>query len=157
MSFTIIKADYHNPKHGEAIVAMLRDYAMDPMGGGQDLSQYAQDNVVAGLAAHDGAFTFLAFDGNTPIGIADCMTEFSTFKAKKDVNIHDIAIIKPWRGKGVGKALFAAIEKRARELDAGKITLEVLDHNHSAKGLYASLGYGDSAQGAYHFWTKELV
>lgn len=152
----IIEADYENPIHGDAIVAMLRAYAMDPMGGGQDLSQYAQDNVVAGLAAHSGAFTFLAYDGDIPIGIADCMTEFSTFKAKKDVNIHDVAVIKSARGKGVGRALFAAIEKRARELDAGKITLEVLDHNETAKALYSSLGYGKSDQGQYLFWTKGL-
>ncbi len=156
MSITIIEADYNNPAHGDAIVALLRAYAMDPMGGGEDLSQYAQDNVVAGLAAHHGAFTFLAYDGETPVGIADCMTEFSTFKAKKDVNIHDVAVLESARGKGVGKALFAAIEERARALDAGKITLEVLHHNHGAKGLYASLGYGDTPQGAYHFWTKEL-
>lgn len=157
MSLAIIKADYDNPSHGAAIVAMLRDYAMDPMGGGEDLSPYAQDNVVAGLNAHDGAFTFLAFDGDAPVGISNCVTAFSTFKAKKYVNIHDVAVVKNARGKGVGTALFTAIENHAKTINACKITLEVLEYNAAAKALYKALGYGDTAQGAYHYWTKELL
>src|SRR3546814_6803277 len=56
-----------------------------------------------------------------------------------------IAVKPGLRGKGVGRALMQAVEDEARVRGACKITLEVLGGNARAKGLYASLGYGNYA------------
>lgn len=148
---TVIRADYENPRHGDDIISLMRDYAKDPMGSNADLPDHVQQNLMAGMA-QAGGYSVLAYDGETAVGLANCFWGFSTFKAKPLVNIHDVAVRSGQRGKGIGRKLFAALEKIAQEEGACKITLEVLVKNENAKGLYASLGYG----GDYHFWQKEL-
>jgi ribosomal protein S18 acetylase RimI-like enzyme len=161
MTITVIQADYSNPDHGVAIVALLNVYACDPMGGGEALSEAVRNNLVPGLAAQPTAFSLIAYDGETPVALANCFHLFSSFAAKPLINIHDIVVAPEARGKGAAKALFAEIERIAADKGACKVTLEVLTGNKPAKALYASLGYGDYAldpeKGTAVFWQKRLA
>lgn len=157
---TVVRADYANADHAAAIVHMLRSYAMDPMGGGEDLSAQVQADLVTGLQAAPAASSILAFIGDEAVGLANLMTTFSSFAAKPLINIHDIAVAKNHRGAGIGRKIFDEIHKIAQEIDACKVTLEVLEGNAPAKALYASLGYGDYVldpeMGKAMFWQKRL-
>ncbi|MFC0684321.1 GNAT family N-acetyltransferase [Novosphingobium clariflavum] len=153
-------ADYADAADAARMVALLDSYARDPMGGGKPLSDDVRARLVPGLAAHPGAFSLLAFAGDEALGLANCITGFSTFAARPLVNIHDMAVLPEARGRGVGKALMLAVEDEACARGACKITLEVLSGNDTAKGLYAALGYGDYAldpeAGTALFWEKKL-
>lgn len=153
-------ADYADAADAARMVALLDSYARDPMGGGKPLSDDVRARLVPGLAAHPGAFSLLAFAGDEALGLANCITGFSTFAARPLVNIHDMAVLPEARGRGVGKALMLAVEDEACARGACKITLEVLSGNDMAKGLYAALGYGDYAldpeAGTALFWEKKL-
>ncbi|MCT2401246.1 GNAT family N-acetyltransferase [Novosphingobium mangrovi (ex Huang et al. 2023)] len=153
-------ADYGFEPDGEALVALLDAYARDPMGGGQPLEDAVRQRLVPALDAVPGAFSLLAFDGDEPVGLANCFTGFSTFAARPLINIHDVAVKPTARGRGVGRALMRAVEQEARARGACKITLEVLGGNEPAKALYASLGYGnyalDPEKGTAQFWEKKL-
>ena len=157
----IHRADYADPAHGAALVALLDDYARDPMGGGAPLSNAVRTNVVAGLAAQPSAFSLLAYADDAPIGLANCFWGYSTFAARPLVNVHDIVVASAWRGKGIAEALFTEIEAMARAEGACKVTLEVLSGNARAKALYAKLGYGDYVLdpeiGHALFWQKRLA
>ena len=157
---TVIRADYNDPGHASDIVTMLRHYAVDPMGGGDDLSEHVQRNLVPGLRATPAASSLLAYIDNEPVGLANLMTTFSSFAAKPLINIHDIAVSKDHRGTGIGRKLFDEIHAIAEEIGACKVTLEVLEGNAPAQGLYASLGYGDYVldpeMGKALFWQKRL-
>jgi ribosomal protein S18 acetylase RimI-like enzyme len=157
---TVRLADYADAADAARVVALLDSYARDPMGGGEPLSEDVRERLVPGLAAHPGAFSLLAFAGDEALGLANCITGFSTFAARPLVNIHDMAVLPEARGKGVGRALMLAVEAEARTRGACKITLEVLSGNDTAKGLYAALGYGDYAldpqAGTALFWEKKL-
>lgn len=157
---TVRLADYADAADAARVVALLDSYARDPMGGGKPLSDDVRARLVSGLAAHPGAFSLLAFAGDEALGLANCITGFSTFAARPLVNIHDMAVLPEARGKGVGRALMLAVEAEARTRGACKITLEVLSGNSAAKGLYAALGYGDYAldpqAGTALFWEKKL-
>lgn len=160
LSAKIVRADYDNPKHAADIVTVLRSYAMDPMGGGEDLSAEVQTALVPGLKATPAASSLLAYIGEEAVGLANLMTTFSSFGGKPLLNIHDIAVPKAHRGKGIGRQLFDEIHKIAHEIGACKVTLEVLEGNEPAKALYASLGYGDYVldpeMGKAMFWQKRL-
>lgn len=153
-------ADYADAADAARVVALLDSYARDPMGGGKPLSEEVRERLVPGLAAHPGAFSLLAFAGDEALGLANCITGFSTFAARPLVNIHDMAVLPKARGQGVGRALMLAVEAEACARGACKITLEVLSGNDTAKGLYAALGYGDYAldpqAGTALFWEKKL-
>ena len=156
----VTQADYADADDAAAIVQLLDMYARDPMGGGTPLSRDVLDKVVPGLAAAGNAFSLIARIDGEPVGLANCFFAFSTFAARPLVNIHDVVVDARFRGRGIGRALFAEIESIAAARGACKVTLEVLSGNAPARALYASLGYGDyaldPATGAALFWQKRL-
>jgi len=158
---TVELADYGDPLHAADILLLLDAYARDPMGGGEALSEHVRETLVPALAAQPGAFTLIARLGDEAVGLANCFMGFSTFAAKPLVNIHDMVVLEGHRGRGIGRALFAAIEAEAHRRGACKVTLEVLSGNEPAKALYSSLGYGqyelDPAAGQALFWQKRLT
>jgi len=161
LALTITRADYRDPDHGRDLVTLLDGYARDPMGGGEPLAGETRERLVEALAALPNAFSLIAYVDGEPAGLANCFVGFSTFAAKPLVNVHDVVVDARFRGAGIGRALFAAIEAEAVALGACKVTLEVLSGNGRAKALYASLGYGDyaldPAQGTALFWQKRLA
>ena len=156
----IQRVDYHNTDHGTALVHILNEYAKDPMGGGQALAQQVQQQLVERLQHVPGAISLLAYDGEKPIGLLNAFTGFSTFAAKPLVNIHDLAVLKAYRGQGVAHRLLSECENIAKELGCCKLTLEVLAGNVSAKKSYQRFGFAnyelDKACGGAEFWEKKL-
>jgi ribosomal protein S18 acetylase RimI-like enzyme len=153
-------ANYQSKEDAAAVVALLDSYAHDPMGGSEGLSAYAKANVVAGLASRPQAFSILAWDGDTAVGLVNCIEGYSTFAAKPLVNVHDVAVLASHRGRGVGAAMLNLAEQMARERGACKMTLEVLSGNVGAARLYKNLGFAvyqlDPAMGQAEFYQKWL-
>lgn len=156
----ITLADYQNPKHRQAVVAMLNDYAQDPMGGGEALPEETKENLVDEMAKRDYVFSLLAFVDDEPVGLANCVEGFSTFAAKPVMNIHDIAVIKEYRGQGIAKRLLQEVETLAQFRGCVKLTLEVLQGNEPAKIAYDKFGFKpyqlDEANGKAEFWQKYI-
>lgn len=59
------------------------------------------------------------------------------------MNVHDIAVSNSWRGRGVGQALLAAIQRMAIDARCCKLTLEVLSGNTIARRAYERFGFED--------------
>lgn len=137
----ICRADYGNAQHAAALVSLLDGYACDPMGGGEPLSDFAKAHLVTELAKLPQAFSLLAFAGDQPAGLANCMLGFSTFACKPLVNVHDLAVDVAFRGQGIGERLLAEVERIARAQGACKLTLEVLSGNARAMRLYTRCGF----------------
>lgn len=154
MSIRIIEANLDNETHADHVLYLTNAYSMDPMGDGKPLSDDIQDNLIEGLKAMPTTLIFLAMDGSKPVGIATCFVGFSTFNARKLINIHDIGVLPSARGKGVGSQLIDAVSNKAIEMDCCKVTLEVLQNN-AARRLYEREGfeYGDPF---YYFMNKYL-
>ena len=159
-ALTIALADYRDPRDAADVVALLDAYARDPMGGGEPLSDAVKARLTGDLAANPQAFSLLARLDGEAVGLANCFMGYSTFAAAPLVNIHDLAVLPETRGKGIGKALLAAIEAEALKRGACKVTLEVLSGN-PARHLYEACGYGDyqldPATGHALFWQKRLT
>ena len=160
MQIAIREADFTDPQHRTGIVDVLDSYASDPLGGGMPLSALVRQRLVPALQEHPTAYILLAFADEQPVGIAVSFFAFSTFQASPLVNIHDLAVVPAWRGKGIGRALLSAVETYARERGCCKLTLEVQDDNVRARSVYQSCGFvdfvvGDSAP--TRFLTKPLT
>ncbi len=157
---SVVRADYANPHHAQALVAMLDAYARDPAGGATPLSDFACANLVRALSARPQAFSVLAFDSAQPVGLANCFEGFSTFACRPLINVHDLAVAAGHRGQRVGERMLALVEQIARERNACKITLEVLSGNHSANKLYTRFGFAgyqlNPALGQAQFLQKRL-
>ncbi|MFV9474220.1 GNAT family N-acetyltransferase [Advenella sp. RU8] len=141
----LIIADLENPVHAAAILTVLNDYASDPTGGGQELSAHVQKNLIASLKKRSNIYTILAFRQQQPAGIALCIEGFSTFACKPLLNIHDFAVLRAYRGQGIGKLMLGRVRQLAKNLGCCKITLEVLEGNTVARKLYTDEGFLDNA------------
>jgi GNAT superfamily N-acetyltransferase len=101
---------------------------------------------------------FICFFGNKPAGFAVCFESYSTYRAKKVMNIHDFMVSGHFRGQGLGRVQLNGIEQYCRDNQYLKITLEVDDDNTVAKKLYGSCDYEDFhvvLKGLHH-WQKYL-
>lgn len=156
----VVQADYQDMNHAQALVDLLDAYARDPAGGGSPLSDFARGHLVMGLSERPSAFSVLAFDGETPVGLANCFEGFSTFACRPLVNIHDLAVMPGHRGRGVAERLLEQVEAIARSRGACKLTLEVLQGNRPAQRLYARVGFAgyqlDDDMGQAQFLQKWL-
>lgn len=155
-----VQADLANEAHQNAVLAMVDAYSRDPMGDGAPLSAEARERLIPGLRQHPTTLIFLAYDADTPVGVAVCFLGFSTFAAKPLINLHDVAIVPTHRGRGVGRGLLAAVEAKALELGCCKLTLEVLDQNDRALRTYTAAGFKryslQPGAGEAIFMSKEL-
>lgn len=147
MDLRVREADFSDPRDANGIVTVLNSYAVDPIGGGRTLTSDVRDRLVPSLRDHPTTLVLLAFVENEPVGIAVCFFGLSTFLARPLLNIHDLAVLPQFRGKGVGRALLRAAEDRARREGCCKLTLEVRDDNAPARALYQRFGFGNFVLG----------
>ena len=159
-AFSVRQANYADPSDAEAIVMLLDAYARDPAGGGEPLSDYARAHLVPALAGRPHAYSILAFDGEAPVGLVNCIEGFSTFQCRPLVNVHDVAVLASHRGRGIAEVMLGEAERVALERGAVKMTLEVLSGNAPAMKLYERIGYAgyqlDPAMGTAQFMQKWL-
>ncbi len=156
----IFIADYRNPLHAEALVELLDAYARDPAGGGTALTVEVRASLPEALAQRPQAFSVLAFDGELPVGLVNCIEGFSTFACKPLVNVHDVVVVASHRGQRLTRRMLARVEVQALARGACKLTLEVLSGNHSAIKAYEREGFAgfqlDPAFGSAIFLQKKL-
>lgn len=141
MSVTIVGVDYNDAQQGADLVWLLNQYAQDPMGGEEALSEHCQKHLAQTLATVPHAFSFIAYVDGKPAGLINCFEAFSTFKCKPLVNIHDLAVVAQYRGLGLSKQLMQAVADEAKNRGCCKLTLEVLSGNDLAKQAYLKFGF----------------
>jgi GNAT superfamily N-acetyltransferase len=86
------------------------------------------------------AEVLLAYWNDTAAGYAVFFHNFSTFLGRSGIYLEDLFVEPELRGKGIGKALLAAVAKEAQQRDCGRLEWAVLDWNKPAIDFYLSLG-----------------
>ncbi len=160
MNIEIIRADYHNATVANDVLMLLGAYALDPMGGGEELTDYVKANLIKNLQQNKSVFSVLCYVEGKPAGLINCVIGFSTFAAKPLINIHDVVVLAEYRGKNLSEKMMLAVENIAKEMGCCKLTLEVLEGNKIAQAAYEKVGYSgyelDPEMGKAIFWQKKL-
>ena len=160
MNIEILVADYHNPQHAKDVGYLLNDYAKDPMGANKPLDDGIQEKVASELAKQAGAFSVLAYVDGKAAGLVNCLQTFSSFKCKPLINIHDVGVLKEFRGLKLSTKMLEKVEEVAKQRGCCKLTLEVLSGNTPAKASYQKFGFEgyelDPKMGKAEFWEKAL-
>ena len=99
----------------------------------QDLRQWL-------FGPHPAAEVVLAYAGQAPVGFALFFHNFSTFLGRQGLYLEDLFVVPEWRGRGVGKQLFAYVAAIAESRHCGRLEWTVLDWNESAIAFYRSMG-----------------
>ncbi len=79
------------------------------------------------------------WDGQ-PAGYALFFDYYSTFCGRPGIFIEDVYVRAHFRGKGIGKALFARVAEIAQQEDCFGLRWQVLDWNAAAIEFYRKLG-----------------
>ncbi|HKM94368.1 MAG TPA: GNAT family N-acetyltransferase [Prolixibacteraceae bacterium] len=151
----VIVGDINNQTQAEQMLHLLNLYMHDPMGGNQSMTPDLAKKNIAGLKQQSNYLFFIAYCNGEPAGLANCFVNYSTFKAKLLLNIHDFAVSPNFRRHGVGEVLMNKIVAHTRQNDFCKITLEVRHDNHGAKNLYQKAGFTE-CNTPMHFWELPL-
>jgi ribosomal protein S18 acetylase RimI-like enzyme len=140
---TVRPANFTDAADAAALVHLIDAYSRDPRGGGKALTPDALERMVPDLAGLPTARAWLAFEDDDAVGVCVGFIGYSTFHARPLLNIHDLAVLRGQRGRGIGRALLAAAEEHARATGCCKLTLEVLEDNQPARRLYERCGFRD--------------
>ncbi|MGJ8694494.1 MAG: GNAT family N-acetyltransferase [Thalassotalea sp.] len=160
MDIQLVRVNYNNEQQGKDLLYLLNQYALDPMGGGKGLSDYAKNNLVNKLKEIASAITLICYVNKVPAGFLNAFVGFSTFNCQPLINIHDLAVLSDFRKLGLSQKLLNGIEEIAREQGCCKVTLEVLSANNAAKHAYKKFGFSgyelNEEFGHALFWEKTL-
>lgn len=131
----------------------FQDYlvALDPLHRLRRLpgyGEYALQQTLAGVAAHDGVF-FVAVDGDAVVGFAAGTITHPTASELLGLvptvrgRITELFVRASYRGTGIGTRLLQATEASLIEHGCTVLRVEVFVPNHAAHRLYRKLGYRD--------------
>jgi len=140
-SIEVFAGDILNEEHQQAMLTQLDFYMQDPMAEQGKMPDELALKVINGLIAQPNYLFFLAKCNGEYAGLANCFINFSTFKAKQLVNIHDFSVSPHFRKRGIGEAIMKKIIEHCRENGYCKVTLEVRNDNEKAQHLYQKMGF----------------
>ena len=86
------------------------------------------------------AETLIAELDGEPVGYALYFYNFSTFLGRAGIYLEDLYVRPDARKKGIGRALFAAVARTAKERGCGRLEWICLDWNKPSIDFYLSLG-----------------
>jgi GNAT superfamily N-acetyltransferase len=84
--------------------------------------------------------TFIAEVGDTPIGMVAFHGGFSSQNGEAGLHVVDLYVAAPWRRRGIGRELMAAVAREARRLDGHWVAWMVRRDNPLALEFYRGLG-----------------
>ena len=151
----VIVGDIGKVEHQQAMLTQLDLYMRDPMGGQGKLTDGIARQVIDGLLVQPNYVLFLALCNGEYAGVANCFVNFSTFKGKQLINIHDFSVSPTFRGKGIGQAMMEKIFEYAVENKFCKVNLEVREDNIKARSLYLKMGFKE-CNPVMDFWERVL-
>lgn len=150
-----IAIDLNVESHRNAIVALMKHYMLDPMGGGKTMPADLPERMLNGLALQPNYKGFLVEQEGRFIALANCFVNFSTFRAMQLINIHDFVVDSECRNQGVGAFFLKAIANYAKNEGMCRVNLEVREDNFGAMHLYKKMGFRSCVPNMY-FWEMQV-
>lgn len=86
--------------------------------------------------AYEPVHALVALDGNQVVGIAHYLFHRSTTQIAPTCYLQDLFTSKETRGRGVGRALIAAVYQRAVAANSGRLYWQTHESNSTAMALY---------------------
>ena len=146
-SFTIRRA---RPDDTRLILALLTELA-------------AYEKLPITLTEEEIAFDFfglrplieceLAFEDQTPIGIATYYWTYATFRAARRLYVEDLFVLPAFRARGYGKAMLQYLTKKGLAAGAARLEWQVLAWNAPSIAFYQSIG-AHPHEGWYTYWLE---
>ncbi|HEX9461059.1 MAG TPA: GNAT family N-acetyltransferase [Alphaproteobacteria bacterium] len=96
--------------------------------------------VIAELLSTPGGFAYMAVVDDPVVGEAPAGFTLARI-ASDDAELLTLCVLPAYRRQGIAASLLDMAIRRARELSAGRLFLEVAETNEPARALYANRGF----------------
>jgi len=116
------------------ILSLIRELALYERAP-EEVTITAEDLEKDGFGSNPIFEVILAYDNEQLLGMAFYYFSYSTWKGKC-LYLEDIIVKEQFRGNKVGKTLFEAVIKKAKEVNAKRMHWQVLDWNEPAINFY---------------------
>jgi len=125
------------------VVPRLRAFGPPPLRPDDALDRAERETLARALASPSDEATLLVaeLDG-TPAGVAYAHAATDYFTGEPHGHLSIIAVAEAGEGRGVGRALLAAVEAWSAARGHRFITLNVFAGNERARAVYERAGYG---------------
>ncbi|WP_321288703.1 GNAT family N-acetyltransferase [uncultured Sunxiuqinia sp.] len=143
MNLSFVVVDLSKELHQKQLIRLLDSYMRDEMGNNAPMSEELAPKILDGLKSYSGYLGFFALVDGEFAALANCNKNFSTFKAKPLINIHDFVVHPDFRGKGVGRFLLDAIAGYGKDNGFCRVNLEVRHDNEKAQRLYQKASFNE--------------
>ncbi|RZK81229.1 MAG: GNAT family N-acetyltransferase [Pedobacter sp.] len=110
----------------------------------QEVTVTLREFIEAGFGKNKVWDAFVAETDGIIIGFALYYTRYSTWKGRR-LYLEDFIVTEKFRGKGVGKLLFEAVMKEAKNGNYNGMVWQVLDWNQPALNFYNKYAAGIEA------------
>ena len=155
MPISIYLGDLRDPFDAQATLQILSVYHESIVGNNGPLPEEVRETVIDGLLACGNQRVFLAVESDAnsiefrrAIGMAVCFVNYSTFRARSLINMHDLAVHPEYQGRGIGRTILENVIRYAAENQHYAVTLEVRKDNINALKLYRKLGFAGVEENA---------
>lgn len=145
VAFEIKIADLTNQNDKNDIIELIKGFNGESTSGG-GLDSSVLNELIPNIIEFGNYLIYLAYVDGKAAGFSICFEGFSTFKAKKILNIHDFYISNEFQGNGYGYLLMKHIIDDAGNRGYCKITLEVYSTNPRAINLYRKCGFSGNIE-----------
>lgn len=147
--------DFNNPTHCESLCNLLNMYMADPMGNYPQHDEKENKKFVEDMKKHPTSITLFIVSDNKAVGIINAFMNYSTFRLRPFINVHDVFVMPAYRGRGLSRRLISKIKEIARDNGCCKVTLEVRHDNIPAQRCYTSEGFKDDVPPMF-YWESIL-
>ena len=153
LSFKLV--NLKKQKDQRTLFQLMNAYMMDKMGVEKPMPESLFKQTLTGLRVQLNYLGVIVYKGEVAVGLANCFINFSTFKGRPLMNIHDIIVLPEARQNGVGRFLLQSLHELAKQKGCCKINLEVRHDNKVAQKLYSAYGFTECQPNMY-FWEYWL-
>jgi GNAT superfamily N-acetyltransferase len=126
------------------VVPRLRAFGPPPLRPAEALDRAERETLRRALAepSPDAVLLVAELAGTGPAGVAYAHTAADYFTGERHGHLSVLAVAEAGEGKGVGRALLAAVEAWSSARGHRFITLNVFAGNGRARAVYERAGYG---------------
>jgi len=136
MSLTIRSA---RPDEADLVLSFIKELAeYEKLS--HEVEATAADIADGLFGANPRAFCDIAEWDGEPVGFAVWFYTYSTFSGRHGIWLEDLFVRPEQRGRGIGKALIAALAKRCVDEGLPRLAWWVLNWNEPSRVFYRSIG-----------------
>jgi GNAT superfamily N-acetyltransferase len=119
-----------------ALVRELAEYEREP-----DAVRATEEDILRdGFGSQIRFHCIIAEWDGEPAGFALFFYNYSTWEGRAGLYLEDLYVRPPFRNRGIGKALFRYLARRAVNEKLSRLVWQVLDWNRPAIAFYAAIG-----------------